>query len=167
MSIMVILFTARPSILRFNSTNCGGFMPSSFSSGVPRDTIERRNPCLLVRDDKRMKMCGKALGVSWWMQSLGKSLGQKPFGDLRPAGFRPRDFNRDSILHDTPLPFLHMVSIYRPWISNIGRVKSCPGCRKNAEEGSPRWWNIQAWAGGAGILLRVLLSSWYYHILSA
>ena len=23
------------------------------------------NPSLLVRDDKRMKMCGKALGVSW------------------------------------------------------------------------------------------------------
>ena len=38
-------------------------MPSPFSSGVPRDTIGKRSPSLLVRDDKRMKMYdGKALG---------------------------------------------------------------------------------------------------------
>ena len=32
-----------------------------FSNGVPRDIIGKRNPCLLVQDDIRMKMCGKAL----------------------------------------------------------------------------------------------------------
>ena len=59
------LSTSRSSILGFNSINGGGFMPTKFSSGVPRDSIGKRNLSLLVRDDERMKMCGKALGVSW------------------------------------------------------------------------------------------------------
>ena len=68
----------------FNSTNGGSFITSPFSSGVPRDTIGKRNSSLLVRDDKRMNMCEKALGVSWWMESLGKSPGQKPWGPAAP-----------------------------------------------------------------------------------
>ena len=83
-------------------------MPSPFFSGVPRETIGKRNPSLLVRDDKRMKMCRKALGVSWWMESLGKSLGQKPLG-LWPLWFWPWDFPRDSIHHYTPSAFRHIV----------------------------------------------------------
>ena len=39
---MTILSTSRPSILGFNSTNGGGFMPSLFSCGVPRDTIGKK-----------------------------------------------------------------------------------------------------------------------------
>ena len=105
---MYILSTSRTSILGFNSTNGGGFMPSPFSTGFPRGTIEKRNPSLLVRDDKRMKMCGKALGVSWWMQSLGKSRGRNPLG-LWPLRFCPWHFPRDSIRHGTPLAFPHIV----------------------------------------------------------
>ena len=48
--------------------------------------LAEENPSLLVRDDKRMKICGKALGVSWGMESLGKSLGQKPLGPVAPWG---------------------------------------------------------------------------------
>ena len=66
------------------------------------------NPSLLVWDDKRMKMCGKALGVSWWMQSLGKSRGQNPLG-LWPLRFCPWHFPRDSIRHGIPLAFPHIV----------------------------------------------------------
>ena len=75
-----ILSTSRISTLGFNSTNGDGFKPSPFSSGVPRDTIGKRNPSLLDRYDERMKMCGKALGVSWSMESLG----QKPSGPAAP-----------------------------------------------------------------------------------
>ena len=64
-TVRYILSTSRTSILGFNSTNGEDFMPSPFSSGVPRDTIGKRNPSLLVWDDERLKMCGKALGVSW------------------------------------------------------------------------------------------------------
>ena len=47
------------------------------SLGTP---LAERNPSLLVRDDKRMKMCGKTLGASWWMESLG----QEPLGPTAP-----------------------------------------------------------------------------------
>ena len=39
---ITILSTSRPSILGFNSTNGGGFMPSLFSSSVPRETIGKK-----------------------------------------------------------------------------------------------------------------------------
>ena len=38
---------------------------SPFFTGVPRGTIGKRSPSLLVPDDKRIKMGGKAKGVSW------------------------------------------------------------------------------------------------------
>ena len=41
-----------------------------------------RNPSLLVREDNRMKMCGKALVKSWWMESLGT-----PFTRIHPRLF--------------------------------------------------------------------------------
>ena len=42
------------------------------------------------------------------MESLGKSHGQNPCG-LRPLGFWPWDFPRDSIHHDTPSAFPQIV----------------------------------------------------------
>ena len=45
---------------------------------LPRESIIWKKSYILARDAKIMKMCGKALGVSWWMESLGKSLGQNP-----------------------------------------------------------------------------------------
>ena len=61
--LKAILSTSWTSILGFNSTNGGGFIPSPFSTGVPRGPIEKRNPSLLVRDEERIKILGKALGV--------------------------------------------------------------------------------------------------------
>ena len=57
---LVIIFTSRTIILGFYSSIEEGFMPSPFSNGVPEINLS-----LLVWDDKRMTMCGKALGVSW------------------------------------------------------------------------------------------------------
>ena len=42
-------------------------------------------------------MCGKAEGVSWWMESLGKSKAQNPRGHRPPRGL--------AIYHDTPTAF--------------------------------------------------------------
>ena len=47
-------------------------MPCIMTSSVPRDTIGWKKSSLLVQDDKKSKMCGKALGVGWWMESLGE-----------------------------------------------------------------------------------------------
>ena len=51
------------------------------------------SPFLLFRDDQRIKRCGKALGVSWWMESLG-------------------NFPSDYTQLDTLLAFPHMVPIF-------------------------------------------------------
>ena len=62
-------------------------MPSLFSNGVPRDIIGKRNPCLLVRDDKRMKMCGKALPRLGCIRVNGvprEVPHPKPFGPAAP-----------------------------------------------------------------------------------
>ena len=47
---------------------------------------------------------GKAEGVLWLMEFLGKCSGQNQRG-RRPKGFWPRDFPRDSTHHDTPNAF--------------------------------------------------------------
>ena len=49
-----------------------------------------------------------AMGVSWWMESLGKSRGQTPW-DLWPLDFWPGDFPKDSIHPDTPSAFAPIV----------------------------------------------------------
>ena len=41
---------------------------------LPRNSIGWRKFHILARDAKRMKMCGKSLGVSWWIDSLENSL---------------------------------------------------------------------------------------------
>ena len=48
--------------------------------------LAERNPSLLVRDDERMKMCRKALEVSWSIESLGKSRGKKTLWACCPLG---------------------------------------------------------------------------------
>ena len=60
-------------------------------------------------------MCGKSEGVSWWMESLGKSQSQNSRG-CRPRGFWLWDFPRDFIHHDTPRLF-HTFSFFcHPWL---------------------------------------------------
>ena len=78
------------------------------SLGTP---VEERNPSLIVRDYKRIKMRGKTLGVSWWMEFLKKSLGPKNTRGLRPLGFWPWDFPRDSIHHYTHSTLSHIVPL--------------------------------------------------------
>ena len=94
--IMNILSTSRTCILGFNSTNVcptkDKFWPW-YSLGSP---LAERNPSLLVREAKRIKLNGKALGVSWWMEY--------PWG-LRAFRLWPYDLPRHSIHHDTPSPF--------------------------------------------------------------
>ena len=96
-------------------------------------------------------MSRKVEGVSWWLESLGKSQGQNPRG-ASPEGFWPRD----TIHHDTPKAFPHIfiisssrtgkegiLSVPRDTIKkcrgheapSIVRVKfqyASLGCRKNA-----------------------------------
>ena len=55
-----------------------------------------------------MVICGKALGVSWWILSLG--MFQNPRG-LRPLGFLALELPRDNIHQDTPSTFPHIVLI--------------------------------------------------------
>ena len=78
---------------------------------------------------KRMKLCGKAQRVSWWIESLGKSCGQNPWG-VRPLGDWPWDVPRDSIHHDTPLAFPHIVPLLRPnWgLASEWTPTKSPGC---------------------------------------
>ena len=76
--VKYILSTSRTSILGLNSTNCCTFSYKHwpwYSLGSP---LAERNPSLLVQEDKKMKLCGKALSVSWWIESLGKSQRHKP-----------------------------------------------------------------------------------------
>ena len=111
MSSLSILSTSQTSILGFRSTYILTAMTKYcvwYYLGKVGFGSNERNPSLLVRDDARMKMCGKALGVSWWMQSLGKSRGRNPLG-LWPLRFCPWHFPRDSIRHGTPLAFPHIV----------------------------------------------------------
>ena len=70
-------------------------------------------------------MCGKAEGVSWWMESLGKSQGKNPRG-RRPQGFWPWDFPRDFIHHDTPNAFPHIFILLSSWISKEGFLSLLP-----------------------------------------
>ena len=74
-----ILSTSRTSRLGFNSTNVCTFSYKHwpwYSLGSP---LVERNPSLLVRDEERMKMCGKALGYhgEWtpWEVPRPKNLG--------------------------------------------------------------------------------------------
>ena len=70
----------------------------------------------------------------------------KPEGPQAPKGFLPQDFPRDSIHHDTPWAFPHIIILSASWTSKegwsmflaegtqISRIKShytSPGCRKN------------------------------------
>ena len=48
-------------------------------------------------------ICEKAEGVSWWIESLGKSQGENQRG-LSHRGFYPLDFLRNSIHHNTSCP---------------------------------------------------------------
>ena len=72
-----------------------------------------------------MTLYGKALGVSWWMECLGRSHGQNPRG-LRPLGFLPWGLPRHSIHHDTPSAFPNNVPIYGKieelvwWMESLG-----------------------------------------------
>ena len=72
------------------------------------------NPSLLVQNDKRMKMCEKAMGVSYchvgW-SPLGGPAAKNPRG-LRPLRFWPLDLPGKSILHDTPSAFPYIVPLY-------------------------------------------------------
>ena len=128
------------SILGFYSTNICTFSYKHwpwYSLGSPS---AERNPSLLVREEKIMILCGKAWGVTWWMESLGKSLDQKPLGPAGPLGFGlgtsqwtpfpmipTRLFNtldhymcdvyraviaRDSIPHETHSAFQHIRPLY-------------------------------------------------------
>ena len=111
MSSLSILSTSQTSILWFRSTYILKAMTKYcvwYYLGKVGFGSNDRNPSLLVRDDARMKMCGKALGVSWWMQSLRKSRGRNPLG-LWLLRFCPWHFPRDSICHGTPLAFPHIV----------------------------------------------------------
>ena len=70
------------------SPNIDPTIPSSVCieelyKGLVRFDGNERNPSLLVRDDQRMTLYGKALGVGWWMESLGEVPRLKPLG---PAG---------------------------------------------------------------------------------
>ena len=58
---------------------------------------------ILAQDAKRMKICGNALGVSWWNGVPRKVPWPKPEGPEVP---------RDSIHHNTPLAFPQIVPIY-------------------------------------------------------
>ena len=73
-----------------------------------------RNPSLLVWDDQRMTLYGKALGVGWWMESLGKVLQPKASGPAA-LGFWPWDFPRDSIHHSSPSAFPNNVPLFCCW----------------------------------------------------
>ena len=111
MSSLSILSTSKTSILRFSSTNIWTAMTKYcvwYYLGKVGFGSNEKNPSLLVRDDARLKMCGKALGVSWWMQSLGESRDQNPWG-LWPIRFCPCHFPRDSLQHGTPLAFPNIV----------------------------------------------------------
>ena len=77
---MYILSTSRTSILDLTITICRASCPLHFPMEPLGTPVAEKNHSLLVRDDERMKMCGKAFGVSWWMESLGRSRGQKPLG---------------------------------------------------------------------------------------
>ena len=65
------------------------------------------SPFLLFRDDQRIKRCGKALGVSWWMESLGNF----------PSNYTQLDTllafpHIVPIFSTTPLAFPHIVPIF-------------------------------------------------------
>ena len=80
--------------------------------GEVRFGTNERNPSYsFVRNDEIMSMCRKSLCVSCWIESLRKSHWQHPWG-LQPLGYCPCDFPRDSIHHDTPSAFLHIVPLY-------------------------------------------------------
>ena len=70
-------------------------------------------PCLEAKGQMSGTMCGKAKGVSWWMESPRESQGQNLRG-CRPQGLWLRDFPRDSMHHDTPNAFPHMLLFCNP-----------------------------------------------------
>ena len=86
----------------------------------------------------------KYVEKSWWMESLRKSLSQNPWG-LRPLGFWPWDCPRDSIHHDTPSAFPHIVPVlgstlvFKPFFRELyiwGR------CQKRGEGLANRFWSL-------------------------
>ena len=109
-----------------NATNGEGFMPSPFSNGVPRDYIGWNKSLFASPGLPRMKMCGRALGLSWWMESFGKSLGQKPLG---PAGPQILAFGLPWGLHSPwytlGVPHIVPVHIYYCLWSRYTRTGIC------------------------------------------
>ena len=64
-----------------------------FTMLLPRGSIGWKKSHILARDAKRMTLCGKAMGLSWWMVSLGRSRGLgtslgTPFTMLPPQLFQ-------------------------------------------------------------------------------
>ena len=45
---------------------------------LPRESIGWKKSLFTSTRGQKMKLCGKALSVSWWIESLGKSQRQKP-----------------------------------------------------------------------------------------
>ena len=66
----------------FKRTNGEGFMPSPFSSGVPRDTIGKRNPSLLVHMAKEWKCVEKP-----WSIMVNGVILSKTLRACGPSGF--------------------------------------------------------------------------------
>ena len=74
------------------------------------------NPSLLVRDDQRMTLYEKALGVGWLMESFREVPRAKSLGPAAPQCW-PWDFPRDSIHHSNPLAFPNNVPVFcQPYV---------------------------------------------------
>ena len=82
--LVVYAFFQHPGLVYWDLTR-PMFVTSASNIGHDTSSAER-NHSVLVLDDKRMKMFGKALRVSCWIKSLGKSQGQNRWG-LRPLEF--------------------------------------------------------------------------------
>ena len=85
-------------IMGFIWTNIGNPRPVYWPWNFLGSPLTERNASflLLVRIDKRMKMCGKALGVSWWIESPGKF-----------------------IHHYTPYAFQFWMTFYFNWLLGV------------------------------------------------
>ena len=88
------------------------------SNGLPRQSIGWKKSFILAWDAKRMKICGKALGVSWWNRVPRKVLRPKPSGPA-PLGFWPWDLLRHNIHHDTSSAFSNNVPVLHSFIRLI------------------------------------------------
>ena len=108
-------FFLHPSLVYWDLTLpiCRASWPIHFPMESLGSPLAERDPNhnlnILVRDDERMTLCRKALGVSWWMDSLGRSRGKKSLGPLPPM----------------VLPLRPPLGLHSPWYP-LGFSTHCP-----------------------------------------